>query len=109
SIGMVIMAKKKYDSLSPEAQRAIDAMMTEQEIRQFGAFWDRDNLSERKKTEALPNHTVVDVPDEEVQKILARLSPVFDRWASERPDGRELIEKFGKILREVQSEPRLGK
>ena len=109
SIGIVMMSRKKFNALSPAAQKIMLEAQSEQEVRTFGAFWDRDNAFERNRVAAMAGHTVVDMPAEQSARLVKKFEPVFDRWAAGVPNGKAVLEKYREILAQVQHEPTLGK
>jgi TRAP-type transport system periplasmic protein len=109
SVGIVMMSRKKFNALSPAAQKILLEAQSEQEVRSFGAFWDRDNAFERNRVAAMAGHTVVDMPAEQSAQLVKKFEPVFDRWAADVPNGKAVLEKYRELLAQVQREPTLGK
>ena len=102
--GVVFMSKKRYNALSPEARKIIDANSGEAQSRLFGAFWDRVQDEWRQKVRGMKGHTVVSLTPEQTNEWRKRLSPVINEWIKDAPDGDRLFKRYAEIVKQVENE-----
>jgi TRAP-type transport system periplasmic protein len=103
SMGMVFMARKKYDALPAEARRIIDANSGEAESRRFGQFWDRNANEVRAEVKAMSGHTVVAPSAAQVEGWRGKTAPVIDAWVKATPDGEKILGAFRTTLAKVKA------
>jgi TRAP-type C4-dicarboxylate transport system substrate-binding protein len=101
--GYVFMAKKKFDSLPPEAQKILMANAGEQESRQFGKFWDDVNNEWRDATLKLPGHTALKLTPAQDKAWHERVETVANDWAKSQPGGEKLLATYRQILADVRA------
>jgi TRAP-type C4-dicarboxylate transport system substrate-binding protein len=95
SMMMVLMNKKKFDSLPEKAKAAIDKHSGAAFSRDFGALWDRQNEVGRKMARDAGGTIVT--PDDKNQAAWRKgLQPVVDEWAKSVDGGAKLVEEFTK-------------
>lgn len=98
-MGLVIMARDKWDSLTPEAQAALARHSGCDGARDFGKFidgWEAEAIAE---IEAMDGHTVTYATDEEVEVLVAKMAAGIEAgFAKAAPGGEVLIERFREEL-----------
>jgi len=87
---MIIINKKKYDSLPPQAKAAIDRYsyggFTEKLGRLTDEQWEKTRALVKDSTNALP-------PQEEARWKKA-VAPLAVAWTKETPDGQKVLQAF---------------
>lgn len=100
---MVFMAKKRYEALSPEARKIIDANSGEAESRALGKAWDEVEDEARQAAKKDPKHTVVTPSPELTAKWQAAVAPVTDAWVKATPGGDKVLAAFHETLAQVKA------
>jgi TRAP-type C4-dicarboxylate transport system substrate-binding protein len=103
STAMIFMAAKKYQSLSAEARRALDANMGEAPSREFGQFWDKVQAEGRADVAALRGHTIRDLAPGEVVRWRERLENVNVEWARSVSGGEKALAMYRAELAKLQT------
>jgi len=104
SLGVVFMAKKRYDALPAAARKVIDANGTEAESRTFGAMWDSEHDKGREMARAMGGkHAIVDLTPEQTAKWRERLAPLAAEWAKSVPDGEKILGAWRESLAKVKA------
>lgn len=104
SVGMVFMTKKKYDSLSPEARKILDANSGEAQSRAFGAWWDGERKTGKDVTLARGDkRVVVDLTPQQTQAWQAKLTPLNEAWAKSVPEGEKILAAYRAELAQLQA------
>lgn len=101
--GMVFMSRKKYQELSAEVRKILDANATEKECREFGQFWDRIHVDTGKLVRGLPGHTVVNPPPGVLAKWRAQIAPLTEAWTQKHPAGVKTLAAFQNLLAEAEA------
>jgi TRAP-type C4-dicarboxylate transport system substrate-binding protein len=101
--GGVWMAKAKYQSLSPEVRKILDANSGEAESRRVGATLDRFEQSVRTKLEASKDHTVVTLTPEQRAAWTARVAPIIEAWAATDGAHAKVLAKVRELAAEVKA------
>jgi len=91
---MIFMAKKRYESLSAAARKALDDNTGEAPVREFGLFWDRIDEEARAGVKAMPGHTVKTMTPAEFAPWRERVEPTLADWVKETPNGGKVLETF---------------
>jgi TRAP-type C4-dicarboxylate transport system substrate-binding protein len=100
---MVFMAKKRYEALSSEARKIIDANSGEAESRALGKAWDEVEDEARQAAKKDPKHTVVTPSPELTAKWQAAVAPVTDAWVKATPGGDKVLAAFHETLVQVKA------
>jgi TRAP-type C4-dicarboxylate transport system substrate-binding protein len=102
-VGMVLMAKSKFDSLPAAARDAIMEHSGERQSKNFGAFWDGEQDKGRADVKALSNHTIVNPAPEQAAKLREIFEPIRNKWAEGTPNGVKALAAYEKYLTDVRS------
>ena len=93
--GMVFMAKKKYDALSPAVRKILDDNSGEAESRVYGKFWDDVDNEGRDMVKALGDkHQIVQQTPEMAAQWRKAVEPVIGDWVKTTPDGEKVLAAF---------------
>jgi TRAP-type C4-dicarboxylate transport system substrate-binding protein len=101
STGMVFMAKKRFDALSPAAQKVLMDNSGEAMSRSFGAYID----SEAKDTRdgVLATKQVVTAPSPQQAAVWRqKVTPNNIAYANTVPNGPALLDSYRKLLSEAK-------
>jgi TRAP-type C4-dicarboxylate transport system substrate-binding protein len=101
--GMIFMAKKVYDGLSPEAKKAIDENSGELASRKWGAWWDADNARGRAAAERDPKQTVVTLDAATKANWTARVDGAVAQWTKSRPGVDKVVAEYKRLLAAVKA------
>ncbi len=104
SISMVFMAKQKFDSLPPEAQKILIETSGEALSRQYGMAVDKEAAGIRDAVMAEPGQQTVAVPAAALAKWKAKAEPIVAEWAAGRKNGKEVLDKFRALYAEAEAE-----
>lgn len=100
AMGMVFMAKDKWDSLSPEAQDLLMKHSGLKGTRAFGQFIDTWEADARQMVTGQDGHTFAEASQEEIGMLAERAGPQIEAGFAERvPGGAELVEMFKQELK----------
>ena len=111
SSGMIIISRKKYESLPAAARKIIDENSGEAASRAYGAWWDRENDRVRDEIKASPKQTVVTLSAEQAAEWRAKMTPMIDAWAKAVPNGEKILATFAQCSptpRQGISKPVIG-
>jgi TRAP-type C4-dicarboxylate transport system substrate-binding protein len=96
------MNKAKYQALSPEARRALDANSGQVAAEMAGRVWDEQGPPVIEMARRRGNK-IITLSEEEVQRWRRTTQPVVDSWTAATPNGpallaeaRRLVEKYGQ-------------
>lgn len=103
SVGMIFMAKKRYDMLPAAARKVIDNNLGEGESRRIGVHFDGTAAAARAAAKASGKQSVIELSAEQAKAWQHKLSPVVDDWAKSRPGGEKALESFRAILAQVKA------
>lgn len=92
--GMVFMARARYEQLSPEARRIIDANSGEAASRAFGAAVDAEGDAQRDMVKGSDKQTVVTLSPAERASWEKRITPVVTEWSKAYPGADAVLAKF---------------
>jgi TRAP-type C4-dicarboxylate transport system substrate-binding protein len=95
SMMMVLMNKKKYDSLPDQAKAAIEKNSGLEFSRDFGSLWDRQDEIGRKMARD-QGGTIVKPDGKTLEAWRKGLQPVVDDWAKSVDGGTQLVDAFVK-------------
>ncbi|MCA0871510.1 TRAP transporter substrate-binding protein [Seohaeicola saemankumensis] len=99
AMGMVFMARDKWEALSPEAQAAIMAHSGCEASQRFGAFVDEWEKGAMAMVAGQEGHTVAHASPEAVEALIEKLAPGIEAGFAKRvPGGAELIARFKEEL-----------
>jgi TRAP-type C4-dicarboxylate transport system substrate-binding protein len=106
SSAMMFMTKATWDSLSPEAQKAIDKHSGEMESRAFGAWWDGERKAGKDNTIARGDkRTIVELTHEQTAAWQKKLEPINENWAKNTPDGAKVLAAFKAEVAKIEAGP----
>jgi TRAP-type transport system periplasmic protein len=101
--GLVMMARKKFDSYSAEVRRFLEAQFGEAESRRWGKYYDDQQDGGRAMTEKAGGHKIV-VPSPELKaKWTEKLKPITDDWLQRTPNGAKILETWVKLRGEAEA------
>ena len=103
SAGMVFMAKRRYDALSPAARKILDDNSGEAMSRTLGAGWDEEAEAARAKAKADPKQQVVTPTAEQTETWKQIVAPVTADWVKNTPGGDKVLEAFHTYLTDVKA------
>jgi TRAP-type C4-dicarboxylate transport system substrate-binding protein len=103
AIGVVFMAKAKYNSLSEAARKIIDANSGEAASHEFGRVWDTVADRARELIKKTPGQVLTVPTDAEVAEMKKKVAPVVDDWLASTPDGRETLDQFTAALTAISA------
>ncbi len=101
--GMIFMAKAKYNSLSPEARKIIDANSGEALSRAFGAAMAVENEAQRAIVKALPNHIFAQPSPEQLASWQEKITPTIDQWSKASPGADVVLARFRTELANIKA------
>jgi len=101
--GMIFMAKKVYDGLSPAAKKAIDENSGELASRKWGAWWDQDNARGRAAAKRDPKQTVVTLDPATKAKWTKRLDSAVAEWTKSRPGVDKVVAEYKRLVAAVKA------
>ena len=100
---MFVMSRKKYDSLSPEARKVLDANSGEGITRDAAKHFQAQALRARSTVAALDTHKIVTPPQAQLAVWQEKLNPIRTEWAKERAGADKAIETFRDIYARVKA------
>ncbi|HWE75351.1 MAG TPA: TRAP transporter substrate-binding protein [Stellaceae bacterium] len=104
SSAMMFMTKATWDSLSPEAQKALDKHSGEMESRAFGAWWDGERKAGKNNTIARGDkRTIVELTPEQTADWQKKLEPINENWAKNTPDGAKVLAAFKAEVAKIEA------
>jgi TRAP-type C4-dicarboxylate transport system substrate-binding protein len=103
SVGMIFMAKKRYDALPAAARGVIAANLGEAESRRIGVHFDGAAAASRAAAKASGKQTVAELTPEQSKAWQHKLAPVLDEWANGRPGGEKVLGEFRGQLARVKA------
>ncbi|HLI19484.1 MAG TPA: TRAP transporter substrate-binding protein [Stellaceae bacterium] len=104
STAMMFMTQATWDSLSPQAQQAIDKHAGETESRAFGAWWDGERKTGKDATIARGDkRTIIELTPEQTAAWQKKLEPLDDNWAKNTPDGEKVLAAYRAELAKIES------
>ena len=99
--GMMFMSRKVYDSLSPEAKKAIDDNSGQAASRTFGKWWDTDNNKNREIAKKDPKQTVVTLDTATKAAWAEKLNGAIAEWSQSRPGIDKILTQYRQFLADV--------
>ncbi len=103
SVGMVFIARKRYDALSPAARKILDDNSGEKMSRTLGAAWDEVADEARENAQADPKQLVVAPSAAATAKWQQIVVPVTADWVKETPGGDKVLTAFHAYLDQVRA------
>ena len=101
---MVVMAKKKWESLPEAVQKIMDDNSGEGLARMYGKTNDDEWEQGRARLVAMPSQTVVAPTPAEHEMFKRKMAPIADDWVKENPKGAEVLAKFRELLAQAKKE-----
>ena len=103
SVGVIFMAKKKYDALPAAARSVLDANSGEPASRAYGRFWDEMAERARALIKRTPGQRLVPLDAAQTASWREKSAPVIADWAKSIPDGRKLLDRFTLMLAAINA------
>ena len=103
SVGVIFMAKAKYDALPPAARRILDRNSGEAASRAYGRFWDAMAERARNLIKRTPGQHLVPLDAAQTAEWRTKSAPVIADWVKSVPEGRRLIDRFTVTLAAVHA------
>lgn len=103
SLSMVFMMKKKFDSLSPQAQKILMDASGEKMSRKQGALFDRLTAEAIKTYKADPKHSFIQLSPAAQAKWAKNAAAIEADWVKERPGRDKVLAKFKELLAQVKA------
>jgi len=100
---MFMMSRKKWDTLPPQAKKALEANMGEDAVREAAKHFAAQAQRARDAVAKLDNHKIVALTPEQLAVWKQKLSPITAEWAKERPGADKAVEEFQKIYQQVKA------
>jgi TRAP-type C4-dicarboxylate transport system substrate-binding protein len=97
STGMIFMAKKKFDALSPAAQKVLRDNSGEAASRAFGAYLDGDAARVRDNVKA-GGQTVAPLDAAHETQWREKLEPIDARYIDSVPNGKAILSSYRQLL-----------
>jgi len=97
------MSRKKWDTLPPQAKKALEANMGEDAVRDAAKHFAAQAQRARDAVAKLDNHKIVALTPEQSAVWKQKLSPITAEWAKERPGADKAVEEFQKIYQQVKA------
>ncbi len=92
----LVMNKAKWDSLTPDQQKAITSVSGETAGKLLGAAFDRSDVEVSAKFKGLPGKEIISISPDDQAKWRNAAKPVWDAWvkqvAGKGLDGQKAIE-----------------
>lgn len=101
--GMIFMAKKVYDGLSPSAKKAIDENSGELASRKWGAWWDEDNARGLAAAKRDPKQKVVTLDPATKAEWTKRVDGAVAQWTKSRPGVGKIIAEYKRLVAQVKA------
>lgn len=95
---MVVMNREKFDSLSPEAQAAIDAVSGAAFAAKFGEAFEAENANARAEYAAEGKITIVEPDQAALDAWKVAIQPAIDGWLAEGADRPALFDAYRAAL-----------
>lgn len=102
SASMFFMSRKKFESLPPEARKALEDLGGEQQSLSFGKFFEGQGDGVRQMVVASGKHQIVKLTPEQNKNWEAKASTVLANWAKGVPDGEKLIATYRALYATVK-------
>ncbi|GIX13433.1 MAG: C4-dicarboxylate ABC transporter substrate-binding protein [Paracoccaceae bacterium] len=103
AMGMVFMARARWEALSEAARAAIRAHSGCEASRAFGAFLDAWEAEAMAMVASLPGHVVKTAAPEEIDRLRQELAPAIEaEFATRVPGGADLVARFRAALAAVR-------
>jgi TRAP-type C4-dicarboxylate transport system substrate-binding protein len=103
SVGMIFMAKKKYDALPETARKALDMNKGEEESRGIAAYATSTAAAARAVVQAQAKQTIVTLTPEQDARWKQKIAPVIDGWAQQHPDGQKVLAAYRQIIAQIDT------
>ena len=98
STGMVFMAKKRFDALSPAAQKVLMDNSGETMSRRFGSYIDSEAKDVRDAVRAAPQHTVTAPSVERAADWRRMITPNNTAYVNSVPNGPAIYAAYKQLL-----------
>ena len=97
------MMNRKYQSLSPDIRKIIDANSGEAESRRQGVMMDELNQKAAAAVKAAAGQTVVHLTPDENAKWRAIVEPMLAEWANISPEHAKVLTAVRKEIAEYRA------
>ncbi len=103
AVGIVMLTRKKYDSLPAAARKALSDSATEAFSAEAGARQDEQNVQMRATVVSSSGQTIVTLSPELEQQWRERTAPILAAWAKSVPDGEKVLAGYQRYIAEVHA------
>ncbi|WP_426957117.1 TRAP transporter substrate-binding protein [Muricoccus radiodurans] len=101
---ILAMNRAKYEALSPEAKRVLDANSGQVAAEMAGKVWDEQGPVVLEQVRRR-NNTLITLSPEEVQRWRRATQPVVDNWVNATPNGGALLEEARALVAKYGQAP----
>jgi TRAP-type transport system periplasmic protein len=104
SVGVIFMSRKRYEALSPEVKKVLDAHSGEAASQAFGTFWDNERRDGKDQTVARGDkRTIVTLTPEQTAAWRQKMAPLEADWVTRTPDGAKVIAAYRAEIAKLQA------
>jgi TRAP-type transport system periplasmic protein len=101
TVSMFAMSKKKFESLPPQAKKALLDNIGEAQSRAAGELFAQQASGTRKLVESLDKNEIVKVSPEAMKSLEAIGKTIQANWVKETPGGQKVLETFQSLYEKV--------
>jgi TRAP-type C4-dicarboxylate transport system substrate-binding protein len=100
---MVVMNKKKYESLPPAAKAAIDKHSGEAFAKTFGSMFDQNNAAVSQSARKDKDRTILELDEPARREWQAAVANIGMDWQKSRPNGEQIYKAFLEELAAIRA------
>lgn len=101
---MLLMSKKKWDSLPPEVQASMDKHGGAALAELGGLAYDTASAQIRERAMADPDYTITTPSQEELDALRTLIQPIYEKWISETDNGQAVFDAYTAYLTEMRDQ-----
>jgi TRAP-type C4-dicarboxylate transport system substrate-binding protein len=99
----VIMNKRSFDRLPPQARAAIDKYSGEPLVRRMGGVVQALDDAAKEKIRGMPGQTYENISPEEQARWKSRLEVISSDWVKRTPNGATILSGFREEVKRVRA------
>jgi TRAP-type C4-dicarboxylate transport system substrate-binding protein len=103
STSMFFMSRKRYDTLSPAARKALETVMGEDTTREFMAHFMKQWNDARSPVAADPKHKIVQLDGAPLERWQKAAVPIVADWAKSRANGEKALETYRDLYAQAKT------
>jgi TRAP-type C4-dicarboxylate transport system substrate-binding protein len=103
SVSMVFMMRKKFESLSPQAQKILTDASGETMSRKQGALFDQLTSDGVKTYKADPKHSFIQLSPAAKAKWAKSTAAIEADWVKQSPGRDKVLAKFKELLAQAKA------